>query len=62
MDFTSFASNTSTSAPKTSQIGIKTNNNLDHYTDPYIRRYHMIKIGLQSLSIGLMGNLTKRII
>lgn len=59
MDFTAYASRGSTSVAPPIKTSEKKGTNYDHYTDPYIRRYHIIKIGLQSLSMGLMGHLTK---
>lgn len=59
MDFTAYASTGSTSTTPSIKTADNKGTNYDHYTDPYIRRYHIIKIGLESLSIGLMGHLTK---
>lgn len=54
MDFTKYAQGTAALAhsPRTSK-------NYDHIMDPYIRRYHITKIGLSSLTYGLLAHLLK---
>ena len=40
----------------------KGTHNYDHLMDPYIRRYHIVKVGLQSLVYGLMVHAGKSMV
>lgn len=58
MDFTSYAKKDSINVTETKTQNAK---NYDHFVDPYIRRYHINKIAVKSLSLGLLVYMAKSI-
>lgn len=65
MNFTGFASTptqTATVPLPISSLNKKQPRNYDHFIDPYIRRYHITKIAIKSLSYGLITYITKSIV
>lgn len=62
MDFTQYAQGQSQTPTIAQNPSTSKPQNYDHITDPYIRRYHITKIALQSLSYGILAHLSKTLI